>query len=297
MGAAIEAAVFGALDKIRIQLEIIGLEKVHISELNGIADSAIQERISAREHSLEALAKHFVQFVEENTPVEKAEESQRPSINIVTLSSSGTTLQCLSTLIRSLADKGQDIKLSVLESRPKFEGVAFINTLLKAFQDDLNIRSRLQVEITSDASISTAIQDAHYLIFGGDKVLPNGNVSNKIGSLVTAVMAKTLNPVCKVVAVFETDKITSSGFDSEHLKVEYNDETEVTSSWSKGCVEDLRKLRGEGYQVEVRNAYFEWVEAKWIDCYISEEGLLTRDDIGRLGRETEELEKRIFGDL
>jgi translation initiation factor 2B subunit (eIF-2B alpha/beta/delta family) len=178
-----------------------------------------------------------------------------------------------------------------------FEGIAFVNTLLSLFKNDSEVVARLKIDIVSDASIAAVVKNADYYVFGGDKVLPNGDVSNKIGSLTAAVVAKSLNPTCRVVALFGTEKITSSGFDSEHQSIEYNDETEVTDAWPFKYINELDEKKEHGFQIEVKNAYFEWVPANYIDVYVSEEGLLSKGNILRLGKETTELEERIFRDL
>lgn len=300
MGAAIEAEVLKALDTARNHLlptEYDSFGSIPLETVKSNVESAIEGRISARQHSLQTLAGFFVKFVESNWPVD--EQGQLPPpikmISIVTLSSSGTIIHCLQSLIEHAAKKEIYVKLTVLESRPKFEGISLVNKLLKSYKTDPNILPRLKVEIVSDASIATVVKDADYLVFGGDKVLPNGDVSNKIGSFPAALMAKTLG--IKVVAVFETGKITSAGFDSGHLEIEYNDAAEMTSAWPPSLVDDLKLNQGQGIPVEVKNRYFEWVPAEYIDQYISEEGPLNKEDIARLSGESEELEKRLFGTL
>jgi translation initiation factor 2B subunit (eIF-2B alpha/beta/delta family) len=298
MGAAIEAEIFKALDIVIKELnspESEGIGGTPLDNLKNSTESALWARISATQHSLDNLARYCVDFMESKST--SAEWNRLEDTNIVTLSSSGTTTRSLAKFVESATKRGANVKITVLESRPGFEGVAFVNNLLASFKEDTNINCRLKIEIVSDASIATALHDAHYLVFGGDKVLPGGNVSNKIGTLAAAVLAKSLNPACQVVALFATSKITGSGFDSEHLTVEYNDPAELTRAWPSTYSELLKKNQGQGYHVEVKNVYFEWVQAKYIDQHISELGALSREEILRLGTESEDLEKRIFGDL
>jgi len=293
MGPAIEAALFRTLEDVRTKLKILSpesLDAVALSTLKSTTESAISATIEMKKHSLEKLAKHFVEFIE-------IDRNNEQVIKLVTLSSSGTITQSLALLVESLVQKGLDIKISVLESRPKFEGAAFVNNLLSRFKDNAAVIDKLKVEIVSDASIATVVKDANYFVFGGDKVIPNGDMSNKIGSLAAAVVMRTLNPAGKIIALFETDKITGSGFDSGHLKVEYNDEAELMDAWPASSVAGIKEKRKQRFQVEVNNAYFEWVPADYIYRYISEEGPLTKEEIGKLGAESEELEKRLFRDL
>lgn len=306
MGAAIEAALLKALDKIKGRFDIGGKEisELALEDFKYDARETIQHNIASVKHSLESLGQSFLQFVVEN---EVSSERWPPSTTtILTLSSSGTIKQCLLDLIWNFATHGQGIKLYILESRPNFEGVAFAGSLLDALQsthteyEDRNLASlfnNLKIKIVSDASVGTVVTHANYVVLGADKVLPNGDISNKIGSLAAAVMAKTLNPTCKVVSVFTSDKIIGAGADTDHLKAEYNESSEMLYAWPSGSKNNLVANQMKGFHVDVKNVYFEWVPAKFIDQYISEQGALGVGDIQRLSGENGEREKRIFGDL
>ncbi len=305
MGAAIEAGLFRALALARSKLkedEYSG----SLQTVKSIIESSIEATISGSKQSLQTLAGYFVDFVQKNGLPENGNEPPRYSLHIVTLSASGTLTECLARLIENLPTDGLHVKLSVLESRPGFEGVSFVNKLLatllkgdvtKHANKHAKFLGKLKIEISSDASVASVIEDADYLLLGGDKVLQNGNVSNKIGSLPAAVLAKTLSSNCKVVAVFETSKIISSNFDSEHPKTEYNDPAELTNAWPSSLLTDLKDNQSEGFLVEVKNTYFEWVSARYIDAYISEEGVLDLAHIARLSAQSVELEKTLFEDL
>jgi translation initiation factor 2B subunit (eIF-2B alpha/beta/delta family) len=311
MGAAIEASLFRALDTIRqyvdnlIPPESEGVAGFDLASFKEFAEPAIRKQIAAREASLVLLSGKFLDFFVQDG--DKMKESSWPSsTTIVTLSSSGTIRQCLLDLVWSFVSTERSLTLCILESRPKFEGAAFANSLLDGLQglrpqgryQGFNpILKNLKIEIVSDASAATVVEHADYLLLGADKVLSSGNTSNKIGSLTAAVMAKTLNPTCKVVAVFETDKITGSSDGADHFKVEYNDEGEVISVWPTSVVTGLAKNRKEGYRIVVKNAYFEWVPSKYIDEYITEQGRLGIEDIRKLSVESEELEKTLFADV
>jgi translation initiation factor 2B subunit (eIF-2B alpha/beta/delta family) len=298
MAAAIETQLFKALETMRNKMEASTKQTsgtLPINEAMKIAKEAIEARIAAQKHTLEKLAQFFVDFIESRLPVHG--RADQPRINIVTLSSSGTITRCLSNLTLVLTTKGFNVSLSVLESRPNFEGISFVNALLSALPLDPDVLDKLTVDIVSDASMATVTRNAHYLVLGGDKVLPTGDVSNKIGTLSTAIVAKTINPKCHVIATFDTSKITTSSFEGNHDKVEYNDEAEMIGAWPKELFEKLKEKRKLNFKVEVKNAYFEWVTAGWIDTYISEEGVLSVQDIDRLGKQSKELEDTVFSDF
>ncbi|KAF4628388.1 hypothetical protein G7Y89_g9767 [Cudoniella acicularis] len=301
MGAAIEAALFKTLDVVQKQLVAPGSEGIGgipLETLKNSVEKAITECIEIVKKQLERLSTHFVQYVEQVISPSEGETAEK-SINIITLSASGTVTAALQALIKTVTKRGITIKLSILESRPKFEGAASVNTLLAGLNNDAAIRQHLEIEIVSDASVASLASHADFLVFGGDKVLPDASVSNKIGTLAASIAAKHGNSRCKVVALFQTSKIV--GFDEELLEVEYNDEKEVVDAWPESCQKGIKERRKEGWKIEARNAYFEWVpgsaDRELIDARISEEGLLDRGDLERIAKESGELEKRLFGDL
>jgi translation initiation factor 2B subunit (eIF-2B alpha/beta/delta family) len=314
MGAAIETVLLKALSTIKNHLDGQRIAVLDIEDFRRYAQATIKDNIYATKHTMEFLARHFLDHGIDARNMLR-ERSPPFTTNIVTLSSSGTTKECLKELlIWNLSFKKHNIKLRVLESRPKFEGTAFANALLdslESFQTEtigrpqdssyanlkVSLFTNLKVEVVSDASVGEAVKDANFLVLGADKVMPNGDLSNKIGSLSAAVMAKTLNPACKVIAVFQADKITGFGNDGSHDKVEYNDAKEMSDAWDSGVASALAAKKKAGFQIAVKNAYFEWVPAKFIDAYISEQGMLSIDDIGRISVENGEREKKIFGDV
>ncbi len=301
MSAAIEAAIFKMMEMVMVEVsdpEIAG--SMELSTIKNIVERCAEAIKSKRAYSLHALGRSFENFIVSRTGQNNEHEK---SITIVTLSSSSTITRSLAQLILKAAATETTIKLCILESRPLFEGVAFANALLDPLMSDRfggdfkDICSRLQVEIYSDASVASVVRNADFVVIGADKVSQSGDVSNKIGSLAAAVLAKTLKPSCKVVAVFETDKITCKIYQPDYEMAEHNDSAEVTNAWPSGYETNLNERRQRGYRVEVKNAYFEWVPAAYIDQYITEEGALTSQDIERMSKNKAALEERIFGDL
>jgi translation initiation factor 2B subunit (eIF-2B alpha/beta/delta family) len=301
MAAAIEAAVFKAMDMVIAELpNPEAVRSMEPSVLGNIVERCIETIISRRGHNLHVLGRSFEQFI---VGTKDWKTERKKSIVIVTLSSSSTVTRSFAQLILNAAANELNITLRILESRPMFEGVAFANALLDPlvreryggnFED---ICSRLQVEVYSDASVAMVVKNADFVVIGADKVSQNGDVSNKIGSLAAAVLAKALQPKCIVVAVFEADKISCNNNEFERDMVEYNDAIEVTKAWPSGYKTTLEERKEIGYRVEVKNAYFEWVPAAYIDQYITEEGVLTMQDIQQISEKKVALEERIFGDL
>ena len=298
MGAAIKAELFKALHSVQEKLEGTRSEDVSAMSMKSIVESAIEARIEARQHSLEAIADNFVKFVRRNWSVE-GEKTRKP-YHVVTLSSSGTITQCLRALLEQVARIHLKIKLSVLESRPNFEGVSFVNNLLQSFKNDPSLLGNVKIEITSDASIASVFggkDDSYYLVLGADSIYSNGDVSNKIGSLAAAATARSLDIDCKIVAVFDSGKIGREADRGDHPMTEYNDPAELMDAWPSYVTQQLRDNQADGFNIEVKNAYFELVPYRYIDRYITEGDILERDDLERLGGNSKELEDRLFGDL
>ncbi|KAE8445917.1 hypothetical protein EG329_012696 [Mollisiaceae sp. DMI_Dod_QoI] len=296
MAAAIESVVFKALDDIEQHFTTTGsISAVPLTQFISVIDSVIASNLQTGHANLEPIAINFTDLIISRTKILE-NETTVSSIKIVTLSASGTVKAGLGRTIAQLINLGIKVKLTVLESRPNFEGVSFVHGLLKNL-DSHHVLPKIEVEIVADASAATAVKDAHFVVFGGDKVIPNGDVSNKMGTFTLAAMAKTVNPACKIIALFETNKITSSSFDSEYLTIEENDPKEMTNAWPASFKENLEDLKAFEAEVKVKNEYFEWVPAKFIDQHITEKGVWSVDDIAKFAAEIEEREKRLFGDL
>lgn len=300
MGAAIEVALLKVLG-------IMGPQSwLNESSRRDNAASAIQTYIQDRNKCLVPLTQYFVEYAK--STLHAAGTDTASEVRFLTLSASGTVKQALVGLISNLVSKRRKVKLDILESRPNLEGVTFVNALLEGLEvsTDIgedhetklkNIRMNLRIDIVSDASVAMVVKDADFLLLGADRVLPAGDVSNKIGSLAAAVLAKTLNPACRVVVLFETDKIACNSEHASHLNVEYNDTDEVTKVWPSDVRNSILETRRKGYEIGVKNAYFEWVPAKYIHCYLTECGILAAEDIGNMFAETEKLQEELFGDL
>ena len=218
----------------------------------------------------------------------KAEFKGRP-VRILTLSASGTIKSALVTAVRN----GMKIDLRVLESRPRFEGAVFGLALRRELERE-DLEKELEVHIATDSSVALLARDVDVVLLAADRISGAGDVSNKIGSLPAAICAKMLSPNAQVVVVSETDKIAKPGSMEEHADEE-NEMQEVTKAWNFAPNFDERY--SEPKKVKVRNVYFEWIPSKWVDLYICEDGILSREDVYEISVRTERLEKELFGNL
>jgi ADP-ribose pyrophosphatase YjhB (NUDIX family) len=150
MGAAIESVVFNALaaaeSKWREQ-NSTSLHTLSIESMKSIIESVTDDAIAARKQSLQTLAGYFVNFLETNYSSKDENKNIAPFVHIVTLSSSGSITQCITSFFEHPSKKAMNIKLTVLESRPNFEGVSFVNNVLSSLRKIANIHDRLKIEI------------------------------------------------------------------------------------------------------------------------------------------------------
>ena len=307
MAAAIQGAVWGALDEV---LSRTSSEEMDLSSLKTLTEQIIKEKIEHRKYRTEKLQQHFVDYIEKDPTTRDDPKSDiPPDITILILSSSSTVLACLQAIIRSYPAQ---IRLIVLESRPNFEGVSLVNKILGSL--DSEPETYLKVEIVSDASVASVVTRADYLVVGADKVGGGGEVWNKIGTRVAAVLAKTVSERCRVLVCCEVDKIVVVDEGGVGENGENNEAEEVMQAWPPAEREGVDGWMGEGrhteagkeggngragkaeVEVKVTNAYFEWTEGKWITAYITEEGELYKADLERVAKRKAELETSVFGD-
>jgi translation initiation factor 2B subunit (eIF-2B alpha/beta/delta family) len=222
----------------------------------------ILERYISEEHLvLEKLAQHFTRYFSMKIV---GVNPERDTVEMVTLSNSSTMLASLTELFHS--PHCPYINLTILESRPLFEGVILAKELLA-------IKPRnVSIQLITDASTAYFAHHADFILLGADQIDPKtGSVKNKIGSLALAKFTRG-----KVIVVTSTDKLASI----EEEKEEENDPGEVTCQWPV-------KLEG----VRVRNVYFEWIDGKLIDSYITEQGVLSHGELSQIAVEREKMHK------
>jgi translation initiation factor 2B subunit (eIF-2B alpha/beta/delta family) len=199
---------------------------------------------------LERLATSFTEYIESNHP---------QTVSILTLSNSSTIAAALKTLLQS--PHRPRITLTVLESRPLFEGLHLAKSLLPNKPADATI------EIATDAAGAYFASAADIVLIGSDHINPvNGDVKNKMGSVAVARAAK------RTLAVSSTDKLGEIEMGEQ---VEENADYEVKMAWP------VDRLDG----VRVRNVYFEWVSGEDVEGYVTERGILGRAELKEIHQE------------
>ena len=183
------------------------------------------------------------------------------SICIITISYSSSVMRLLEEILKCRLpdDRFGEITVMVCESRPLFEGVQFAKDLRT-----IDTQHSLRVEIISDAYGPDAVRNyATIVLIGADRVDRNtGNVWNKIGSLGIALAAAAYRNGSRRIKCFAVCSIDKVSECDESEIYEENDSAEVRNVW-----ENQDGLE----EIQVRNVYFERIEAHLVDCLITPE--------------------------
>ncbi|KFX93396.1 hypothetical protein O988_06846 [Pseudogymnoascus sp. VKM F-3808] len=301
MAPAIEAAVFGALERISLSIGGPGnkedlqlaLEALPIGGFREVATKAIEDVMDAREEAVVNLASKFTACVQHSAGYQAAFTGERP-VTLVILSASASVAACVAELARASAVTKMGVRVLVLESRPGFEGVEIARAVLDLVGSDAEV----EVQILTDAGVGWAVGEADFVVLGADRVTGEGDVSNKTGSLAAAGLAGVVGNGCKVVVVCCEEKIMGDGGGGEGLAEaeaeggEENEASEVIAAWPARAKE-VGELEG----VKVRNPYFEWVPRRFVDVYVTEKGEVGVDGLEKVAWERAKLEERLFEDI
>lgn len=299
MAPAIEATVFGALERITLAIGGAGtkedlemaLEVLPVEGFREVATKAIEDVLEARETAVVKLASNFTACVQHSAGYQAAFTEKRP-VTLVILSASASVAACVADLARAAAATKMGVRVLVLESRPGFEGVEIARAVLDLVGSDAVV----DVQILTDAGVGWAVGKADFVVLGADRVTGEGDVSNKTGSLAAAGLARTVGNGCKVLVVCCEEKIMGDDGGGEGLAEAYggeeNDSSEVVAAWPARAKE-VAELEG----VTVRNPYFEWVPRRFVDVYVTEAGEVGVEGLEKVARERGELEERLFEGL
>ncbi len=119
---------------------------------------------------------HYYEFTYQ-TIFKKLYSCYSQSDFIFTLSNSRTIIEVL----KLWKHQNKNIKVTVCESRPKFEGRFAAKELAK---------HGLETTLIAEALMSKFIPQVDLVLIGADKILKDGSVVNKTGSLSSAIIAK-----------------------------------------------------------------------------------------------------------
>lgn len=267
MGAAIGRAVLKAV--VVASSGIVDGHCTTVGQAKDVIISACMQTLAERASGRCKVAQQFVDYLA-SSAIPRAE------ITFLTLSISCAKL-CVLEYVRQMPT--QAVHIIVLESRPCFEGVqmaADLDKQLNIILSDTGVEDRVRITLATDASVGYVAQDVDYIVLGSDRISPVGDVSNKVGSLSAILTAQAVSKkTVEVLITSETEKIAHRGISRQTL-VEMNDSQEVADAWPQST---KSALLGSP-RVTIINVFFEWVPSKYISRYITEEGVMKREDIG-----------------
>ncbi|KAI1102689.1 nagb/rpia/CoA transferase-like protein [Jackrogersella minutella] len=273
MGAAITSAIVKTLDRV----ETIFNQDLSPPEKVRQMIESIDKQLTQRKSTTDRIRDTFIDYLRQNV-IQPRESKKR--ISVLTLSSSSTISTCL---LQAAANLGVSLDLRVLESRPLYEGVTLASKLVEAESKS----SELTVTLYTDASMALAANAVDVVVLGADRISAAGDVSNKVGSLPVVLSQRHVAPDAKVVILSETEKIACPGSTEKHVAEENNPE-ELVRAWTgsvkgvgviEGALSDAQSTSTRDKKVYVKNTYFEWVPARFLDGYVTEEGLWSVQDI------------------
>jgi translation initiation factor 2B subunit (eIF-2B alpha/beta/delta family) len=170
-----------------------------------------------------------------NRMYENASGYLRNVNKIFTFSNSRTIFE----VILLIAEKKKNLKIFISESRPRNEGKITAKRL---------VLEKINVEYGTDAMMSEMICKADAVIIGADKILKDGSVINKTGSLNAAIIAAHYKKPFYVFA--------ESSKKSKSFKKDYKDPGEI--------------LRVKNNNLKILNYYFEKIPAELITRIFTE---------------------------
>ena len=175
---------------------------------------------------------------------------------VITLSHSSTLL----SVLESCWSRDVLKRVIVAESRPLFEGRRTA---------DLLVGMGIPTLLVTDAALGFFCSEADVALVGADTIRPNGDLINKVGTLLLALVARH----CRIpfYTVSETHKIAPAGRRRAPFALEEQDPKEILPKSIPGVV--------------ARNIYFDQTPARLLTGYITERGLLNKRDIATLSRQ------------
>ncbi|KAK2748484.1 cytokinesis protein 3 [Myotisia sp. PD_48] len=315
MGAAITTAILDALNYDRF-----GVESFH-SVVQGIQPGrssndfqAISTRLNRMKEYLDQRKKYDPTIIGTHLwrliTYEIGLHSQK--IKILTLSCSSTIQSAITTLLQlgngANGNEGEsavlEVQVKLMESRPLCEGTQLAKTLVRD-AERLGLAHRLRIEIASDASVAHLARNVDVVLLGADRISEFGDISNKTGSLPAVLCARAVSKNVSVIVVSGIEKIARSRALDESLRTEEDEEEnnpeELTELWDNCTCTDTgssSEAEDTGWRemVVVRNTYFEWVAARHIDWYISDEGKISKNYIAGRAQAMLAAEQELFGE-
>lgn len=171
-------------------------------------------------------------------------------------------------VVRSAFSSGKDIRVIADETRPFLQGARLTAWELQ--------QEGIPVTLIVDSAAGFILSKGHVdcVIVGADRIAANGDVANKIGTYMLAVLARQHNLPFYVAAPLST-------FD---LSLETGEEIEVENR----SAEEITHIKGQEITppgLEVLNPSFDVTPAHLITAIITEKGVIANPDREKIKKE------------
>ncbi len=170
-------------------------------------------------------------------------------------------------VIRSAVSSGKNISVIAAETRPFLQGAR-----LTAWE---MVQEKIPVTLITDnmAGHMMARGEIDAVVVGTDRVAANGDVANKIGTYMVAVLAHRHNIPFYVACPLSTIDMTLASGDL--IPIEERAREEVTG---------YRDCQWAAQGVEVRNPSFDVTPAELVTAIITEKGIVHQPDLTGMAR-------------
>ena len=202
--------------------------------------------------------------------IEEIYNKKKNTVNILTHCNAGALATAghgtALGVIRSAVEQGKKISVIADETRPFLQGARL--TSWELIQD--NIPVTLITDNMSGYLMSKG--EINAIIVGTDRVAANGDVANKIGTYMVAVLAKRHNIPFYVACPISTIDLNCPN--GEAIPIEERAKEEVTG---------YRDTQWAAKGVNVRNPSFDVTPAELVTAIITEKGIIHRPNIKNVG--------------
>jgi ribose 1,5-bisphosphate isomerase len=198
-----------------------------------------------------------------DTAVERITGSARPLLGgtLMTHSLSGTVLEVLTACASTIE------QVIVLEGRPRYEGREVAQALQKA---------GIATTLITDAQADIFLPRCRAVLVGADSVLANGDILNKAGTALLAWAARGHD--VPLYALCETLKIATYTWTGDLARLEEKEAEEV---WEHPV-----------HGIAIHNFYFDHTPARLVTKLITEQGILSKQDIRQIASNLRRMSKR-----
>ena len=159
-------------------------------------------------------------------------------------------------IIYRAKEKGKKVKVYIDETRPLLQGARLTAWEL--------LREGIEVVLICDNMAGQVMQEGKIdkVLVGADRVAANGDIANKIGTYMLAVLAKENGIPFYVACPFSSiDLSLSSG---KAISIEQRNSSEITNGWGK-------RIAPQG--IKTYNPAFDVTPARYIKGIITEKGI------------------------